>query len=108
MALLWPEVGRNLGCLRRFWDIERQPDQDNAAEPRPRQFAAAALFQKDRPSLASAGMVGYYFAQFRHLTGNVGWNESRGRHGEGTADRVLKNRNQGRQSDNVVHEAHHG
>jgi hypothetical protein len=30
MADLWPEVGRNLGCLRRFWDIESGINQDNA------------------------------------------------------------------------------
>jgi len=30
MADLWPEVGRNLGRLRRFWDIESADDPDNA------------------------------------------------------------------------------
>jgi hypothetical protein len=30
MADLWPEVGRNLGRLRRFWDIESAADLDNA------------------------------------------------------------------------------
>jgi hypothetical protein len=72
MADLWPEVGRNLGRLRRFWDIESGGDQDNAQPMAATAIRRAPLLRagdalrpsaaSGRPRLAARDTVGYYLA----------------------------------------------
>src|SRR5262245_17305023 len=93
MADLWPEVGRNLGRLRRFWDIERATDQDNARRsPQPRFSKRDRGGKADGPLLQrrpvprerppAVGMAGHgriVFCPIPTSAGECRWNGSRGR-----------------------------